>query len=173
VREPTLSGVARAYEIKRTPELQQSYVKERGFEDTTLSMWLINGPYHPFWSWWSVFVMALRDVPGAPPFNKQYPEAEYEIVCVSLNPEGEPGRPKLPDPDKIEAGDIQGGMPGFLVPPDWTVQFHKVTDAQAVKICEMAVRAIVAGQSCDSDFRQWWKGSITKTVEHFVLGVHE
>jgi hypothetical protein len=130
----------------------------------------VHGPYHPLWSWWQVSVITLEDVPGFPPANKQYPEAQWEFSVTSLN--AGPGCDrKTVDIDAIERGDRKA-TPGFLTPQDVVVQFHAVTRDQAAQVCEHAVDAIVAGQSCDSDHRQWWQGAVTKTVEHYVLGVH-
>ncbi len=166
MRDPDLSGVARAWKIDPT-----EIIKDRE-DDPGLVTWLINGPYHPFWSWWMLAVVHLRDIPGILPPEKSYPEAEYELMILSLDP-GTANIRKQPDIDLIEAGNLDEGMPGFLTPPDVVFQFHKVTEEQAIKIAEYAVQAIVNGRSCDSDFREWWKVSLSKTVEHIVLGVHD
>jgi hypothetical protein len=134
--------------------------------------WLVNGPYHPLWSWWYVSCISLRDVPGVPPANKRYPEAEYELIVFSLNPDPKPPRPKVPDLDALAAGDATRGLPGFLHPPDVVFQFHGVSEQQAEQILELAVDRIVAGQSCDSDFRSWWTAALESTVEHYRNGRH-
>jgi hypothetical protein len=170
LRKPDRSGIARAWKIEQSPELRATHEREFGFPDAGLSTWIVNGPYHPLWSWWHVGVIHLRDMPSAPPAQKQYPEAEYEFAIYSLNPDGRNGG--TPDIDKLEAGDAEGGMPGFLSPPDVQFHFHGVTDEQAAKICDLAVEQIVAGRSCDSDFRGHWKSMLARTVEHYVLGVH-
>lgn len=170
MRDPDLSGVARVWRVRLTPENVAAHTADWGYEPSSLADWIVNGPYHPFWSWWYIGVVHLREVAGAPPPNRRYPAAEYEIMCLSLNPDGEPGRPKIPDLDKLEAGDITGGLPGFLTPADWVVQFDGCTDEQAVEVGTLAVTAISHGQSCDSDFRSWWEKAIPNTVKH-VLGV--
>jgi hypothetical protein len=172
VRPPDLSGPARAWLIDDSKS-REAHVREWGYEAGSLVTWIVNGPYHPLWSWWHVGVIHLRDIPGAPPANKQYPEAEYEFAIYSLDPSGKDGRPKAPDIDLIEAGETKRGFPGFLSPPDVQFHFHRVTDEQAIKICNRAVEHIVGGRSCDSDYREWWKAALAGTVEHFVLGVHE
>lgn len=172
MRDPDFAGVARAWRLKKSPEMEQAHVDSFGHESSSLADWVVNGSYHPFWSWWYIAVIHLRDIPNAPPANKQYPEAEYEFMILSLDPRPEARNGGKVDVDKIEQGDIEGGLPGFLSPPDVVFQFHGVTDEQAIKVGEAAIRAIVNGHSCDSDFREWWKVSLSKTVEHFVLGVH-
>ena len=162
MREPDLSGVAKAWRIENTPELRARHVKEFGYEGSGLDTWLVNGPYHPFWSWWHVGVISLGDIEGAPPAAKQYPGAEYEFAIFSLDGE--------PDVDAVERGDLDNRGFTFLSPPDVLFQFGGVTDEQAIEISEKAVRAIVEGASCDSDFRSWWEATLTKTVEHYRRG---
>jgi hypothetical protein len=165
MREPDKVGAARAW------KLDGAALKAAtdGVEADVVT-WIVNGPYHPVWAWWQVGVITLDDVPGFPPANKQYPEAEWEFSITSL--QAGPGCDrKTVDIDALERGDLDA-VPGFLTPQDAVVHFHAVTREQAATICELAVNAIVAGHSCDSDFRFWWKNAITKTVEHYVLGVH-
>lgn len=173
MRDPDKSGIARAWKIEQTPALIASHTASFGHPPAGIGpSWIVHGPYHPFWSWWQIACISLADIEGLPPAHKQYPEAEYEIMCLSLNPKPEAGRSYPPDIALLEAGDAEHGMPGYLTPADWIVHFHGVTDGQAEQILEAAIDHIVAGQSCDSDFREHWKLAITKTVEHFVLGVH-
>lgn len=166
MREPDFAGLARVWRIRHTTEAEAAHGESWGYGSSSLSDYIVNGPYHPFWSWWYVGLVHLRPLDGAPPANKQYPEAEYELMCMSLDPDPKDGRPKTPDLDKIEAGDVLGGLPGFLSPPDWIVQFHGVADDQAREVAEHAARAIAHGQSCDSDFRSWWNAAIPNTVKH-------
>lgn len=163
--EPDLGGIARAWRIDATEAVRKAHVDEWGYADSSISTWIVNGPYHPFWSWWHVGVISLKDVPGAPPANKQYPEAEYEFAIYSL--QGTPNVQALRDGDLANRG-----FESFLTPADVTFHFDGVTDEQAREICDAAVRAIIAGQSCDSDFRQWWLNSLAETVEHYKAGIH-
>lgn len=167
MRGPDKNGVARAWKLDTT-ELKTAIGGEA--PDAEVATWLVNGSFHPFWSWWQVGVVTLDDIPGFPPANRQYPEAQWEFSITSLN-----AGPRCDlievDIDALERGEIPA-VPGHLTPQDVVVQFHGVTREQAATICELAVAAIVGGQSCDSDFRSWWKNAITKTVEHYVLGVH-
>lgn len=153
MREPDLvSEIARAWKFEPDAD-----------HPTGLGSYVVNGPYHPLWRWWYVGLVSLRDAPGVPPAKKHFPEAEYEILCLSLDPTDGP-----PNLDKLDVGDLSG-MPPWLQPPDWVVQFHRVNDEQAVEILDLAAKAIVNGQSCDSDYRSWWQQAIPTTVKH-VLG---
>ena len=166
MRDPDLKGVASAWLIKESEEAIQAHIKEWGYPPATLRNWYVNGPYHPFWSWWMVAVISLADIEGLPPANKQFPEAEYEFAIYSIK--------GIPDIDALDRGDVENrGFEAILSPPDVVFHFHKVTDDQAKKICDAAIKHIVAGQSCDSDYRSHWMEVMSKTVEHYVLGVHE
>lgn len=164
MREPDLAGVARAWRISEDPRVQERHIREFGHEHTGLQTWLINGPYHPFWSWWHVGVISLRDFEGMPPAQKQYPAAEFEFAIYSLD--------GTPDIEAIERGDLDNRGFKFLSPPDVVFHFDGVNDRQAVEICDAAVQLIVRGQSCDSDFRRFWDGSLRATVEHYKKGGH-
>lgn len=165
MRKPDKTGVADAWLIEMSNEAQQAHSKEWGYPHTGIKHWFIRGPYHPFWHWWMISVIDLRDHPNTPPANKQYPEAEYEFSIYSLK-----------DEVNIEAadkGDLANRGYTLLSPPDVIFQFHGVTDKQASDICDLAVDLIVRGQSCDSDFRQQWKSMLANTVTHYTLGIHE
>ena len=157
MREPTLSSPAgKAWLLE-----SKSPVPDH---QACLTAWLINVPRaHPFWQWWTVNMIHLRDIPGVRPAHKQYASAEYEFMIAAINPEQCPN----PDPDKVDEG-----YP-FLHPLDVTEQFDGVSDAEAVRICEGAVRTILAGEiSPDQDYRSWWHELIQNTVRHFKDGLH-
>lgn len=154
MREPDFSGIGRAWEM-------QMGNHHRTEQEATLKGYVVNGPWHPFWSWWMVAVIHLREIPGTRPPHKHYPEAEYEFMIVSIDPE------TVPDPDQPFPQDIR-----YLSPPDVVKQFHGVTDEQAAEICESAAHNIAMGASPDSDNRRWWEGSIERTVEHYRQGIH-
>lgn len=156
-RPPDLSGHAgRAWRVpnrSRTPD-----------HAATLGQWLVQVPgAHPFWEHWAVAVIHLRPLPGAKAAHKRYPQAEYEFVIFAIDPTTAPE----PDPDKADEG-----YP-FLTPVDVAEQFHGVSDRDAVRICDAAVRAILSGDvSPDQDFRPMWKALIRDTVAHFASGAH-
>lgn len=135
-----------------------------------IGTWVVNGPFHPFWKWWMLGVVHLRPIEGMDEPAKQYPEAEYELLIVSLNPNrGDP------DVDAMERGEDWGDESEgkFLTPPDLVFHFHGVTDEQARDIGEAAALSIVNGVlSPDSDFRNLWITALRTTVAHFAGGMH-
>jgi hypothetical protein len=129
-----------------------------------VATWLVNGPFHPLWSWWGVSVVSLRDMPGVRPPLRFYEGAEYEFVIVSLDPDQEVD---------IEAWEEGRGGFRWLTPLDAQVQFHGTTDEQAAEVAELAVEAILDGHaSPDQDWRSWWEVAIPNTVEHVTRGMH-
>jgi hypothetical protein len=174
MRDPDLTGPAtRAWRVLQNQEQEERHVREFGYGHAGVGAdWIVNGPYHPFWSWWYVSVVHLRPLDGAPPPHIAFAGATHEIMCFSLNPDPKDGRPKVPDIDKLDAGDAEHGLPGFLQPPDFTTQVILLDDDQAKQLGDLVVRHIVEGNSCDSDYRGYWIRLIAKTAEHFRLGGH-
>jgi hypothetical protein len=166
MRAPDLTGLGtRAWRIARTAITAPE-------QDATISAWVINGPFHPFWHWWMLAVVHLRDVPGqSRPAHKDFPEAEYEFMLLSMNPDkGEP------DVDAWERGEDWGDTKQgkYLTPPDAIVQFTTGgSDEVARQVAEDAVARIVERKtSPDSDYRSWWERAIPQTVEHIRFGQH-
>lgn len=128
----------------------------------TVASYLVNVVgAHPFWTWWAVSVVSLRQIEGVAPAHKSYPEAEYEFLIVTINPE------HPPDPDAV------GDGYRFLMPPDVVEQFHGLNDEEVAKLCMMSASIIVQGKaSPDQDWRSWWKAAIPNTVKHIALGGH-
>lgn len=160
MREPnhqTSLGRAWLLDISKAPE--------RPSKAATVVSWLLNVPgAHPFWAYWTITVISLRDLPGVPPANKKYPEAEYEFMILAVNPEACPE----PDPAVVELE----GHP-YLEPVDVIEQYHGISDADSVRLAEGAVHAILAGHvSPDQDYRRAWKALIAGTVQHFSEGKH-
>jgi hypothetical protein len=108
-----------------------------------------------------VALISLHEVPGIPPAQKSYPDAEYELMIASLNPECCP-----PDPD----------MPGqlmVLTPIDLVYQFDVRDQEAAEEIADLAVKAIVQGKlSPDQDYRPVWQQVLKTTVDHYKQGIH-
>ena len=153
MREPDLKGACgKAWLLKAQAD-----------KPASLASWLVNRPgAHPHWQWWLVSVVHLRDVPGLPPANKQYPEAEFEFLIYSIDPTSCPN--PVPDDD--------GGYP-HLIPFDVVEHFHGIQDGEAVRLCEGAIYSIVEGIiSPDQDYRPVWSQLIAGTVRHFVEGKH-
>lgn len=132
----------------------------------SLRGFLVRAPKrHPLWEHWIVCVVHLRPIPGqSRPAVKHYPEAEYEMLILALNPEKAPH-----DPD----GWREKGF-AWMTPPDVVEQFHGVTDSQAAKLCGLVVRHIVEqGASPDQDYRTYWAKMIHGTVAHYRDGRHQ
>lgn len=171
MRDPDKVGAARAWKIRFGDEMLEAHRREWGSDPAGIASWLINGPYHPAWSWWFVGTVHLRNEPGTKIAQIAYPGATHEIMCWSLDPEARNGRPDKPDVDALERGELEA-RPAFLTPADWIVQFIVTDDEQAGTLTDLVIEQIVAGRSCDSDFRGWWEDAIHKTAEHLRLGGH-
>ena len=162
MRAPDLSGVARGWRIDLVSANRQS-----GKPDTsaTLAQWLVNGPFHPLWSYWIVACIHLRPIDGVPQAKVSVPGATHEFLIISL--ESAPGSPEhRPDPDDLSTWHI-------LQPADCVHQEIGLTDQQAADICDLIVRAACEkGWTLDSDARSFWQDTIARTAEHFRLGGH-
>jgi hypothetical protein len=134
-------------------------------QSACVSEWLVNGPFHPFWTYWLVGAVHLRPIEGAtqaPVIN--VPGASHEFLILSLD--SPPAGAVRPDPDDFKTFRI-------LEPPDFVQQQIGLTDGQAIDITEQIVRAIVVlGWSPDSDYRRRWDETVAKTAEHARLGGH-
>lgn len=121
----------------------------------TLTSYLLHVPWaHPAWSYYLLSLIHLRDLPGIPPATKKYPDAAYELIIISLDPQF------TPDPDI--------GKFHFLEPFDVVEQFHGVTDAQVIEMGEVFVQAILAGTiSPDQDYRSHWTHMVAAAVQYF------
>lgn len=142
---------------------------------TALVSWICRCPGdHLLWNTWLIALVHLRDVDGIPPAHKQYAQAEYEVMFVSLvSGESATLEPPAGQGPYVEIDPDDPKTWRDLQPVDLAHQFHGVTDADAKRIVELAIRAMVAGtMSPDSDFRERWKRSLDATVSHFVQGVH-
>lgn len=147
----------------RAWQLNRALLPDSPQKTATTATWVVNVPgAHPFWSYWLVTVVSLRDIPGLGPAHKAYPEAEYEFSINSIDPE----RCPVPNPDETL------GFP-LLSPPDVIEQFHGISDEDTTRLVEGAIKAILSGLvSPDQDFRAVWKKLIAGTVEHFASGAH-
>lgn len=153
MREPDKTGTAaRAWRSR--------FESEDPADAAGVCTWLVNGPFHPFWSWWMIGAVHLLDLPGLPPPQRRYPEAEHEIIIASLDPNA-----GVPDPD--------GPGAQCMTPLDLAYQFHGLPREKVEEIVELMIEHITAGRmSPDSDFRGTWEEALDKTVEHYKLGLH-
>lgn len=126
-----------------------------------LVTYLVNFPgAHPWWEYWGVTVVHLRDILGAPAAKKSYPDAGYEFGIWTIDPRKHPAPV---DPD--------AGAWALLSPADSIVQFHGIDDEQATELGLLSVKLMVErAYSPDSDFRSFWKEAIWGTVEHMTIG---
>lgn len=163
-RPADMSGPAGAAWI---PDLAK--VRRERDHDATLWSALVRVPgAHPFWSWWLLTVLHLRDIPGVRPAHLHFQGAEHEFSIIAIDP-SEEGEPNLEAFERRK----QDGFP-LLTPIDVCEQFAGMTDAQAVKLGQGALRAILAGQmSPDQDFRAAWKLMLAGTVNHLRTGAHD
>lgn len=111
----------------------------------TLGVWIVNAPnVHPFWEWWAVIAVHLRDEPGLAPARRDSATATHELIALALNPEAGP-----PDVDALE-------LP-YMTPPDQVVQFEAPGDAAARRTLERVIDAVVDGNlPPDQDWRSRW-----------------
>lgn len=128
--------------------------------------WLLHVPgAHPFWHWWVLTACALRDLPGVPASYRRYPEAEYELLVLALQPDYPP-----PDPSDSDR-DLR-----YLSPVDVCEHFHEVPggDGGVRELVELFARAVVDGHlSPDQDHRASWRRYLHGTLSHLRAGLHE
>lgn len=109
---------------------------------STLAFYALHCPHaHPLWSWWSLAMIHLRDVPGIGPAKKHYPEAEYEILVMSCDPS--PGD-KPSENERVFNIDDPADYK-YLKPQDICEQFHGPTDEGAIEIAGLFARGCVDG----------------------------
>lgn len=131
-----------------------------------LGEWIVRAPgANPMWSWWSVTVIHLRDIPGVPPATVRVPGATHEIGILTLDP-------AYPLPDA--QGNPQGHPMRILQPADMIYQF-KATDDAAREIGSLAALAICNGRMTPDGspmMREAWRHSIDITLAHYASGRH-
>jgi len=152
IRQPDRHGVWSAWRVPIEPLT----VDQRG----TLDLWLLHCPgAHAAWSYWGLSLLHLRPLKGeSRPAFKQYPDAEYEVLSVALDPDYPPN----PDDAKTFRA---------LHPIDFALQFHGIGDVNAISMIEKFVELVVAGRlSPDTDYRSRWQELIWGSVEHLTTG---
>jgi hypothetical protein len=132
-------------------------------EHTDVASWLVNGPFHPFWRWWTIHAIHLREQAGAEPPDVRVEGASHEVMILSHDPDHEMS------PELVEAGQ---GSP-HLTPIDLAHQVVGLHDEQAAQLVELMVRYIGSGRiSPDQDFRGHWGPILDNTAEHLRFGTH-
>lgn len=122
-----------------------------------LRVWLMEVPgAHAFWCHWIVSLVHLRPMEGVRPAVKAYPEAEYELSVMAL------------DPQKPIDIDVKGDFT-LLQPLDLVFQFHGVSDANAVALADWYVENVMTNPtlSPDSDFKALWQRRLAIMVDTF------
>lgn len=128
--------------------------------------------------WFALSVIHLRDIPGARPAYKMYPEAEHELMVASLDP-------RDVDEHRFDGDlDLDGLFAGrwsyrTLTPLDVQWQWHGSTDKQAVALGEQAISAVLSGlltpnapayEPGRTAFQLNWYAILGKTLEHERTG---
>ena len=103
------------------------------FAPTCIAAWFLDlPPAHPHWPRYLLSVVDLAPHPGLADAALHYPEAQYELLVIALNPERNP-QPDAPDTWQ------------HLTPLNVVVQFHGVTRAQAEALADQAAQWCVDG----------------------------
>jgi len=130
-------------------------------QEATLGAYLMYIPSaHLFWRHYMICVIHLRDIEGANPAVKQYPEATHELLVAALNPDY---APDPNDPETIHT----------LRPLNVVVQFTVPKDEDAQEILTLAARACVDGRFLVEPegilgARGQWVDSIRATAEYYT-----
>jgi hypothetical protein len=121
----------------------------------SICLWLVVSKiFHPIWDSWIVQAIHLREIDGAQPPVLRYPEAEHEIMILSLSHDH-----GVYDPDKMPFP-----VP-YLTPIDMVKQVDGYSDGQVAQLVGRMIAEIVAGRmSPDSDYRSQWE----KVIDHDI-----
>lgn len=132
----------------------------------TVACWMLDVPgAHPLWNMYSLCVLHLRAIEGVRPAIVRVAGATHELMILALDPER--ALPSLEALGRCEA------PLRWLSPIDVMQQFIVKNDAQAERVGELAVRAIVAGVlSPDQDHRRAWEIAVRETAAHVLDGTH-
>lgn len=143
LRPPDLTGPAgRAWKVQIAPDLPTG--------TTGVALWVLHLPgIVPFWSWYAISVVHLRDQPGTRPAVIQVEGATHEVLVMALDPEaGPPGEEGGWDLDRPEQ------LPRHLSPLEVVRQIVGITDEGGQEIANQLASAAVTGLYVpDSDRR--------------------
>lgn len=122
------------------------------------------------WDSYLLGLVTLADVEGAPPPERRYPDAEYEILVVGLHPDA------APVPDNPATWHP-------MTPVEYAGQWHGTSTEDACAIAEGFALACVQGTlpACSSILHEGrmrtiqnivdlWDAALASTVEHFRTG---
>ena len=134
---------------------------EEGEENAVIAAWLVDVPWaHPGWDYHAITAIHLRPTIGRKPSYKFYPNAEYELMIASVDPDTQP------DPDV--------GLFSYLAPIDIILQFHGVEDDFVKGMIESAVGCVLRQEiSPDGDHFSCWRDAVHLAVleEVKVMGL--
>lgn len=157
MRPPEYTGTVNGKKFAEAWRIDIKKLDERlnGAPHATLGVFLVKGPFHPFWDSWLVTMVHLRPAEGVPEAHKDSPEETHEFHISSLNPLAQNDEKIVYDPDNLP-------LPfPVLDPIDVAVRFTATCDSQALDYLERSIKKIMSGAiSPDSDFRADWKETI-------------
>jgi hypothetical protein len=111
-----------------------------------------------FWRYHAVGVISLRELAGVPSAPKVYPEAEYQLVAFSI------------DPDRLSPTTENLTLWTALKPSNVELQFHGVSEAGAAEIARLVAFACCDGsvpiepnRTADAD--KIWRGAVKSALE--------
>ena len=142
-KEPDMTGVGNgkvwAQDIKGPQERHPESVGK----ETTIGAWIIHAPgHHPFWEYYAIACIHLRDVPGMKPAEILLQGATHEIFIWALSPD-----------HKVALNDDLH----LLRPVNFTAQFIEESDSSAYKKVEGSIKEIMEGKlSPDTDYNRLW-----------------
>lgn len=146
------------------------------------------------WDQYTIQLINLADFPGWDPAAKVYPDAQWELNIVALNPEkGRVDVYTFSDPKAADLGSL------YLLPPNLVYQFHELDEGKAADLCHSAtwgvcnvdglgpqgpeawVEGSVAAREgrlmhvepLYSIWREGWMRMLDTTADHFRRGVHD
>ena len=137
--------------------------------ETTVTWWLLTGPWHPVWPQFVLSVLHLRDQAGMPPARLHFPGATHELLVVALNP-GKGRRATVHAPETLTQGGFRA-VGGHLEPVDVVHQFT-ATDDEMTQLAELCARGCADGLLTPSTddarayYREQWLSACVRTLAH-------
>lgn len=125
-------------------------------QDALLMTHLIaSNEFHPAWTQWLCMLIHQRPIDGIAPPVKAYEEAEYDLIVYAIDPD-----------TPITSTTIRFGEFKMLESVDSSVQFHGVTDDQAIGIQQRMMQLTANGQiSPDVDYRRAWTQAVNNMID--------
>ena len=134
---------------------------------TTITWWLLEGPWHPLWQQFVLSVVSLSPTPGFPPAKLHFPDATHELAVLALNP-GDP--PRQHAASTLTTGGFRA-VGGYLEPVDVVHQFT-ATDTEMRELADLCARACVDGvltpstDDARTHYREQWLTTCVRTLAY-------